>query len=435
LKLPNTSASQVTAWDNCQRYWHYNWVKGLKTPPSIAMQRGTHIHSAAEHALKNSGELLDNPWRPYASSMLPHLPIGQEKVLVEQKILLETAPGLPPWLGYIDLLDDSRTLSKLLRVTDHKTTSDFRYAKTPAELMLNSQLNSYARFVYENGHDEEIEVGHLYIKTAKKTPKAPQIKPVYVRVSKKHVDTVWERDLVKVEAMTRAAEIENTDELPPSTNFCSVYGGCPHRSRCGVIDETVFSGKGSAAMSDFLKNLQAKKNAAAGGETKAEPTEPKTPTGVLSSDSAERTTAVKTAEEVGEEITKKVIAETKKSRGRPKGSKNKTSTPKTNGHDHGFTLYINCMPAKDVGNDIDPTLFEDWYGTLTMAMNEAAAGKQVPHYMLLPFGENKAMIALAVSESAENLPPSMVVDSSSPGAKDALAVLIPHATKVVRAMR
>jgi hypothetical protein len=428
LKLSNTSASQVTAWDSCQRFWHYNWVKGLKAPPTIAMQRGTHIHSAAEHALKNQGELLDNDWKPYGQAMLPHLPIGQEKILVEKKIELVTRPELPPWIGFIDLLDDSRTVSQFLRVTDHKTTSDFRYAKTPAELMLNSQLNSYARWVFETGHDEdEIEVGHLYIKTAKKTPKSPKVKPVYVRVTRKHVNTVWERDLVKVEAMTQAAVIDDTNELPPSPNFCSAYGGCPHRARCGLINETLYSsGKGnSAVMSDFLKNLQAKKAA------KAAPT---VPTGVLSEDSTERTTPAETQAEAPVETEGEAP---KKKRGRPAGSKNKkTTTTAVPQKERGFTLYINCMPAKDVGNPVEPTLFEDWYGTLTMSMNETVAEKQnLPHYMLLPFAENKAMIALAVSESVEKLPPAMVVDSASPGAKDALAVLIPHATTVVRAIR
>lgn len=154
------------------------------------------------------------------------------------------------------------------------------------------------------------------------------------------------------------------------------------------------------------------------------------PKGVLSADAAPRETPREESD----------TAEPK-GRGRPKGSKNRSvdvggkSQEKKNGN--GFTLYIDCIPTKDTENSgLEPTLFEDWITPIVLSMNEIVLKeKNLPHYQLLPYAEEKAMFSIAVNESAERLPPMMVLNSGTPGAKDALGVLIPHASKVVRALR
>ncbi len=536
MKLRNVSATQVETHTACPRAWHFGWVRGFKTPPTEAMQRGTHIHSGAEHARKRSMELIDtvdfttedaiaktlpaNDYAPYVRSMAPYLALGEEKVLVEQKIVLPTGPGLPPWLGYIDLLDDSRTLSPYLRITDHKTTSDFRYAKTPDELANNIQVVSYARYVFENGHDEDlIQVGHLYVKTQPKVPKEPKVLPVFTEIDRPQVDRVWARDLTVVEQMVRDAEVTNTDLLPATgtTNGqCKKYGGCPHRQRCGLSPESGFGKpKGTGTMSsDFLKRLQAAKGGAAAPAPAATPaaapgapaaapktaaaiakaaTPGKPATGVLPPDAPPRATAPKKAaapppvveddiEEGAEPTGAAEIAEAaraaapspalaaakaraaaaraeaealeavavadaaaleaaaaraiappaKKTRGPGKAN----GAAATNGHATGFELFIDCMPIKN-NDGIDTTLFEDWINPIYLTLNdEVMQAKSLPDFRLLPFAEEKVMLTLAINDLvARNMPASLVVNSSAPGAKDALAVLIPHAKKITRGLR
>jgi hypothetical protein len=433
----------VTTFAQCPRAWHFRWVRGFKEPPSLAQQRGNHVHKGAEHTLNNRGDILDNEWGRYVESMVPHLPIGQKDILVEKKIWIDTAPGLPRWLGYIDLIDNSRTISEYLRITDHKTTSNFRYAKTPKELLEDTQLMSYARWCFVTGFEEEfIEVGHLYIKTAKKTPKKPKVKPVYITVDQGHVASIWERDLVLVEEMVRAAEIENTDLLEAKgteTGYCKKYRGCPHRSRCGLQGSVSLfgngkgNGKGTEIMTSFLQRMKDKK-AKANGATKP-------PTGVLASDAASRTTEPDTEPEESEPTAaeqkkaaaaakKKAAADKKAAAAKKKAAaaKKKAAAPAV----EGFTLYINCAPVKDNSAEFSPTLFEDWLSPIVMELNETVSEKGLSDYRHLPYAEEKALFAVAVNESLKEMPPQMIVNSGTPGAKDALAVLIPHASLVVR---
>ena len=476
MKLKNVSATQVDTYTACPRAWHFGWPRGFKTPPTAAMQRGTHIHSAAEFTVKHNGTLPTNQYAPYAEAMLPFLPIGQPKVLVEQPIRLETGPGLPPWIGYIDLLDDSRTLSPYLRITDHKTSSDFRYAKTPAELAENTQVISYAKYVFDSGHDEElVQVGHLYVHTkGDALPKRslPKVLPVFTEVGRAQVEQVWARDLGTIEEMVRAAEVENTDLLEPrgtSNGQCQKYGGCPHRARCGISASPKIGTKREkepgTMSNNFLARMQAAAAAKAGGtpseaasvpQAVAKPVTPppaapqaaKPATGVLPPDAPSRTTPIKAkvapveapAVDPRQEIIDKwpdadaeqaaaAPAPAKRPIGRPRKEKALTS-------DQGFVLFIDCMPVKDTGGDTT-TMFEDWINPIRLTLNdEAMKAKNLPDYRLLPFAEEKALFAIAVNEQVGGgMPAALIVNSSSPGARDALDVLIPHARLVVRGLR
>ena len=218
-------------------------------------------------------------------------------------------------------------------------------------------------------------------------------------------------------------------------------------------------------MNDFLERLKKRK----GDSDKTNGV----PTGVLPKDAPSRETVktkvkeeekkksrfkakakVESVAEVEEEEEKE--AEEKeaapKKRGRPKGSKTKAKaaetevaeeteeaeekkTIKANPKSNGFVLYIDCMPSKDV-NDVEPTLFEDWFSPLVYKMNEfALEERQVRSYLLLSFGEQKAVIEAAISEVIDKLPPAMIITSGVLGAKEAQAALTPHATQVVRALR
>ena len=216
------------------------------------MQLGSDIHGAIEHYLLY-GWIRDDEFKKFVIALKPYLPTPDVNCFVELKIQLSTVGDLP-WIGYVDLIEYE---SAPMRVRDYKSTSDFRYAKTPDELSKNTQLISYAEWCYQEGYVGEIELGHTYIHTRRKTP---LIKPVKTIVDREHVRAEWNKRLVIVEKMIEVAKCTEVMQTKPTITACSMYGGCPHRARCGVIVPSPFKQlgtKGKVNMS-FLTDLRKK---------------------------------------------------------------------------------------------------------------------------------------------------------------------------------
>jgi hypothetical protein len=115
--------------------------------------------------------------------------------------------------------------------------------------------------------------------------------------------------------------------------------------------------------------------------------------------------------------------------------------PEPSGGSDGFELYVDCLPTKHPSGG-GATNFDDWIAPIVRFINEQVsqpppAGKGLPDYRLLPFSEEKALFSLALAQWIEKrgLPPNLFVASSSPLSRDALAILTPYATSVVRAVR
>lgn len=405
------------------------------------MQRGTDIHAESEHYLR-TGEIRDSNYtdqnlnyRPYVEAIRPYLPEpGHPELIIEHPIELSCGPDMPTWVGFIDI-GFSALVPLVLR--DIKTTSDFRYSKTPIELMEDIQLMSYAKWVYvETGYEGSIDVGHIYVKTEKScVRKKPKTKLVQAVVDQEHVEDLWNREMEIVATMMEAAKVPTAQDLPPTTSACSMYGGCPHLNRCGLGNTTgLLKGltkQGKVTMSsDFMKRLRSrsgkadvvdKDNKGFLGKLQEKNS------GVLPPDAPNRITetsepAPAPAPVPASEAKKVKTASRKKASSRKRTKK-------------GLVLYIDCMPVKST-SDVEPTLFEDWFNPLVMKMNEHVQNESgLPSYRLLGFSEEKAMIDAAVTEAVPHLPEVMIVSSGTPGAKDALGTLIPHAIEVIRAIR
>jgi len=423
------------------------------------MQRGTDIHTEVEHYLQ-TGELRDSSYtdlglnyRPYVESLVQHLPPAKSpELIIEHPIEIECGPGLPLWIGYIDI---GYSGAKPLQIRDIKSTSDFRYAKTEQELSDNIQLISYAKWAYEVGNEGDIDLGHIYVKTEKKiVRKKPLTKFVNVRLSKKHVESVWQSELETVAQMVEAAEAPSAHDLPPTTSACNDYGGCPFREQCGITSEMSLKGlfqadnkKGQSMGNAFLEKLKAKQ--AQGGVSIVPPDAPARETSAQESkkirdeaeekkqkaDEAAAKKAARAAKKAAKEAAKAAEPEEEEEE---EDTAVETPKKKTNGANgkKTFTIYIDCMPKKTVGREVEPTLFEDWFSSLVMQMNEhVLEEKKLPSYLLLPYSEEKAMIQLAVESVVDKLPQEMIVTSGVPGAKDALAILSPHATTIITGIR
>lgn len=478
MQLKQVSATQVGSFARCQRYWYYGWVLRVPKIQTPAMERGSAIHAEIEHYL-TKGWVRDSEYQAYPEAAARHLPDPKtaKELLVEQRINLSVEDV--GWLGFIDILHCDRDPRPL--VLDTKTSSDFRYAKTPEQLREDTQLNSYARYVYEMGHEGELDIGHLYLKTYPKSKsipkKGPQTKLVVVTTTRERVDAIWARDAATVRAMKQAALVASVDDLPPSPDACGMYGGCPHRETCSYVPDLsiagLFSGDFShtaqespalqpsapqgSNMPSFLERLQAK-NAAAQGHAPAPAPEPAPAAApaVLPPDAPSRTTPVVVpdlppdalpapqAAQAPQDAPSAPPAENApKRRGRPRKAAqaaptngtaaSTTPTPATAAQ--GLTLYIDCMPVKMAGDYV--TSFEDWIAPAIMALDEEVAqSEKLPSYVLLPYAKEKAAFVLSIKDQAsKSLPAAMIISSSGHNMSEAISTLIPMASHVVKGTR
>jgi hypothetical protein len=255
-----TSASQVKDWEICERYWFHKSILRIQVPTHPSAAHGSLIHESLETYL-TTGKIVPNEEQAaFVNVAKPYLPpVGA--ALIEQEFRLPTYEGGPAWLGYIDVLETQRVP---VRVLDHKTTSQFRHAKTPNELANDTQMGAYAYYAFEAGHAKDlVEVSHLYLLTSTKTPKAMYVSAL---VSERDVRALWKKQIATVKQMAVAATVKDADELYPNTNRCgNIFGrGCPFRSRCGLVP--MQKGKNDMSTPDsklsFLEQINAKKNGA-----------------------------------------------------------------------------------------------------------------------------------------------------------------------------
>ncbi len=295
--MRNVSATQITTFRDCARKWYLRYIKGIETPKTPQQVLGSDIHSSIEYYLK-TGKIKQNDCADYVEAAVPHLPVPkQETNLVEHEFFLPTFPGGPLWHGFIDLLIDEAEPV----VHDHKTTSDFRYAKTPAEMEQDTQLGSYARYVQTTqiehlGAPTNVIARLLYLHTRRKTLDK-RSKLVTTILTPTTVNAIWERDLEIVRQMVVVREAVTVEELPPTTSSCMKYGGCAYRLQCGLAIETNPGRKRAMDMSSFLERMKAQQAATAtpgNGAAAAPSPTPTVPSVIVPPDAASPVTPINT---------------------------------------------------------------------------------------------------------------------------------------------
>ncbi len=270
------SASQVKAYNMCPRFWGHQSAMRLREPQTEAQARGSSIHKHNEHYLK-TGKLLGLGYDDYTEAAKAYLPeFGSEHVMVEHEFTMQTFVGGPRWKGYIDLVLPER---KIPLIMDHKSTSGFRYALTPLELSEDTQMNSYARWLFEYSDQtdtpiEQIELVHLSLLTSNKKKRTTLYRSTVV--TRASVTAVWERDMATVAKMladrskVRANPKKlSVQDLTPHTQHCArMYGKpCPHYGRCKPppprdLDTLICSEEGENEV-NLMEKIQADKAAKA----------------------------------------------------------------------------------------------------------------------------------------------------------------------------
>jgi CRISPR/Cas system-associated exonuclease Cas4 (RecB family) len=228
--LTHVSASSITLFSECERKWYYRYILGVKGETSDAMRRGTEIHEELEHFL-NTGEFktADTTAVKIAETGVPHLESVNRVIAVEDSL-----EGYPlaknlgvQFKGFIDVLaeEDEHTV----HILDHKTTSDLKYAKTPAQLAQNIQLIIYAKHLLDN----KPEYTHALLTHVYYTTKKPfQSKRVDVRLARAEVDEAFKDVESQVAKMLTAAE-QTMEFTNKNSKYCFAYNKrCEHHAAC-----------------------------------------------------------------------------------------------------------------------------------------------------------------------------------------------------------
>lgn len=262
MNLPHVSASQVKTFQRCNRKWFFEKVLGKRGPSTQAQRRGTAIHEALEVYIK-TGAVLDEVYvnettgrvvpdpgpgvetfqvRRFVEAVKEH--IDHEKVVaVEGKIRLETYPSGPDWIGFIDLLTTNK-------VIDYKTTTSFRWAKTPADLLEDPQACSYVLSIFRQFPEaDEFDVKFIYIQTSNKIK--VNVKPVEATFTRAECEAVFATAVADVKKMSLAAKYTDPNKVPANLAACMDFGGCEHRTYCDRVVKSMLDKKPAAKPNRF----------------------------------------------------------------------------------------------------------------------------------------------------------------------------------------
>jgi hypothetical protein len=119
----------------------------------------------------------------------------------------------------------------LVVVGDHKSTTDFKWAKSEDELRNNTQSVLYAAEAMNRFGVEHAELRWVYYRTRS----TPASKLVRLHVTRDEVATNMERiDGLATEIQQAYKTFEKAEEAPINARACDTFGGCPYADRCNL---------------------------------------------------------------------------------------------------------------------------------------------------------------------------------------------------------
>lgn len=264
------SASQVSLFrdgpddDGCKRKYALRYVAGLEEPGTKSQELGKEVDDTQLQPLLRDGRPLDLTRESglIAEAGLKYLPQPKHPGLEVQKGFVMPSPSqLFSWRGYLDLWLPSRGLPgfETLQgtfvpiVADFKTTTDCnKWAKTPEKLAVDPQAQLYATWAMWSTKARVVDLVWIYFQTRG----ARKAKQVHLQVNAKHVyeqflsleqtgREIYElRTRAGNELKASASKQEAIDwalSLPPNTNACDKFGGCPHQHLCKISSNFIDS--------------------------------------------------------------------------------------------------------------------------------------------------------------------------------------------------
>lgn len=256
MSIEHVSASSIKLYEGCGKRWYFRYVIGDKEEATPAMELGTAVHSYLENYLL-TGELpsTEEEAGKIAGAGI-HLLVREPSPEVELSLEHLPVDGTPvPFKGFIDCLYKN-TEEGIPEVLDHKTTSAWRYAKSPDALAEDTQMIIYAKHVLKHSTSDQIRLTHIAYLT--KSPYGARRSSIVV--SREHVDSKFASILSTVEAMLHTSKLTLEQQVKDEKQ-CYTYGKrCPYYSQCHAtpIPNNNTSILGESQMSEKQKTALAK---------------------------------------------------------------------------------------------------------------------------------------------------------------------------------
>lgn len=271
MKPYRSSPSQVATAELCFRKWAFLKID-KRTPPSNKFAAwGTKTHGHLEAWFLHRTPPPDTPEGRAARAILAHLPPPQTPGIEVEKEIRATLGGVP-FKGYIDLrILEGRDVPF---VSDHKTTGDLKWAKTPDDLVNDVAATIYAYDTMCAVNSTACDLQWTYATRHKST----KTLPVRRRVTLDEIRPRLDKTAIKVAEMRTIFEhAPPALEVPYDAGGCEAFGGCPFRDDCNLSpQERIRSIMGQEQHSAFLAKLRNKRGGNSAPETHPPDAEPTT---------------------------------------------------------------------------------------------------------------------------------------------------------------
>ena len=459
------SASQMGTSEQCERRWGFVYLDGIRSPGTPAQELGTEVHAVAEDWLTNSTPPPTTKAGDIMRQGIHLLPSPGAHLLVEHEFRFKDGPLV--WRGFIDFIDPT---SRPIKVGDHKTTKNLRYAKTPKQLSEDTQGIIYAKEAMRKFGVHEVELEWIYYPTVGKVG----AKKVSVMVGKEHVDRIYRT--LRVRGISLLDHKRNADsgvelqvEKFPHPG-CRAYGGCTFLGVCEQLN------KGND-VSDLLERL---KRMSENGKTKGAvavpvpvlinpPVEEETvrcddaveievptpkrgrPKKHRAIEIAEEAAAAEAAEKA-EAFKAKPVKGSLPERIPPQKGRRKKKKTKSEEQDEqikelvearkaaganddpvsALTLYVDCMPSKSLQRTVDIQ------NIIMECAAQAATEHGVDHYRMIEFGKGPAQLCVCLERyfsDIDNVTGHVVLCTSNQIQADSIPYFEAMADVVVRAIK
>lgn len=238
------SPSQIATFRECERKWAYDKIDRLPRKPNKYAQIGTDTHKELERWLE-----LGKP--PRAKTLAGRIALAGLHALPEPGIAVTEYyvrfryKGVL-YHGYVDGFWEHIN-RPVLFVHDHKTTGDFRWAKTAEELLVDPQMAIYSFGLLLVYPKHEAVVGRWQYHLRRPTPtksgykhrtRLVELKQTRAQIEQ-HMEGIHETGLRIVQARSEPASAR-----PKNFTHCKAYGGCDYIETChrGVSPRDKFRG-------------------------------------------------------------------------------------------------------------------------------------------------------------------------------------------------
>src|SRR6185312_14572909 len=271
------SATQIENYSLCPRKWAWDKLDRIKGPPNVYAEFRLGLHGQIERYLRDGIPFdLTTPEGEAAMAGIHFLPMpGTSGMVIEGDFTLQGWGHT--FFGFKDV--QIWNPGEVPLVLDHKSTGNFKWAKTPAELAENTQAVLYAADAMVTTGSSAVDLRWVYYKRTKPHQAIKvecqvtreSIAPALERI-KGHAD---EMALIKLSGL-------RAKQLPPNPRACRAFGGCPYVRQCDLSPQEEMSaimsqGTLDAGKNAFLQTIKDNQARAAGAGGAVNPPAPQGP--------------------------------------------------------------------------------------------------------------------------------------------------------------